>query len=73
MLWWRRRPDGVLGAPMPPREGKGAGAVLAIVALLGLLLPLFGATLVAVLLLERLVLRRATRASRWLGLRPRTA
>jgi uncharacterized iron-regulated membrane protein len=70
VLWWRRRPAGTLGAP-PARAGRRAGAALvAAVVLLGVLLPLFGLSLVAVLVTERLVLRRAEGLRRWLGLRP---
>ena len=72
VLWWRRRPDGVLGAPAAT-QGVGAPAIIVPVLLLGLLLPLFGVTLIAVLLLERLVLRRSAGASRWLGLQRPTA
>lgn len=69
VMWWRRRPAGVLGAPprlFRPRLATGlVGAIVG----LGICLPLFGATLVCVLLLERVVLRRLARPRRWLGLR----
>jgi uncharacterized iron-regulated membrane protein len=39
---------------------------------LGLLLPLLGLSLIAVLVNERLLLRRLPAASRWLGLRTAT-
>ena len=60
LMWWRRRPakSGSIGAPrgrMPIRSTRWVAAGLAA---LGLLLPLFGATLVVVLLLDQLVLRR---------------
>ena len=58
----------MLGAPPSRPGGKSALALAVPVAALGLLLPLFGASLLAVLLLERLVLRRSHYASRWLGL-----
>lgn len=68
VLWWRRRPEGRLGAP-PARAGRPASAgLVAAVLALALLLPLFGASLVVVLLVERL-LRRAEAPRRWLGLR----
>jgi uncharacterized iron-regulated membrane protein len=41
---------------------------LAFVTLLGICLPLFGASLLAVLLIERVVLRNIPAVSRWLGL-----
>ncbi len=70
VLWWRRRPNGLLGAPIPVGRPRFSTGLLALVVILGLLLPLFGASLVAVFLLERLVLRRLAGASRWLGLHP---
>jgi uncharacterized iron-regulated membrane protein len=45
------------------------GLVAAIVAL-GIYLPMFGATLMAVLLIERLLLVRLSAARIWLNLRP---
>ncbi|MEO9133271.1 MAG: PepSY domain-containing protein [Sphingomonas sp.] len=68
VMWWRRRSAGLLGAPIALSRPKiGAGLVALIVAL-GLYLPMFGATLVLVLLLERLLLRRLPATSAWLGL-----
>lgn len=70
VMWWRRRPKGLLGAPIPlSRPHFGAVLIAAIVAL-GLYLPMFGATLIAVLLVDRFVLRRVPSARRWLGLKP---
>ena len=68
VLWWRRRPAGMLGAPPSPRGARASLAIIALVVALGLLLPLFGASLLLVLLAERAVLRRWTAAARWLGL-----
>jgi len=70
ILWWRRRESGVLGAPrilVPRRVSFG---LIAVVVLFGLYLPLFGLSLVAVLLLESLVLRRIPVVRDWLGLQP---
>jgi uncharacterized iron-regulated membrane protein len=71
VMWWRRRPAGTLGAPAIAETRAPRGLVLPIV-LLGLLLPLFGASLLAVLLLDWLVLRRIETVRRWLGLRAAT-
>lgn len=70
VLWLRRRPGGALGAPVPTGAPRFAPGLLAIVLALGVLLPLLGASLVAVFLAERLVLRRIPAAAAWLGLRP---
>lgn len=70
VMWWRRRPDGLLGAPPPLSRPRLAPALIGAIVLLALWMPLFGATLVAMLLTERLALRRMPAARRWLGLRP---
>ena len=70
ILWWRRRPEEVLGAPPALGGPPVAAGFVALLVVLGVLLPLFGATMVAVLLVERLVLRRLSGARRWLGLAP---
>jgi uncharacterized iron-regulated membrane protein len=69
LIWRRRRPVGTLGAPPPVRAGAVRG-VTAIVAGFGLLLPMLGLSLLALLLLEWLVLRRVPATAAWLGLRP---
>jgi len=70
VLWWRRRPVGLVGAPIPlSRPRFGAGLVAAIVAL-GVYLPMFGLTLIATLAAERLLFRRIPPVRRWLALRP---
>jgi uncharacterized iron-regulated membrane protein len=71
-MWWKRRPAGLLGAPAPVSTADGKSGVPAafvvLAVLFGLLLPLMGATLIAVLLAERLLLRRLPRARQFLGL-----
>lgn len=67
ILWRKRKPDSVLGAPpaMPARVGF---AVVAITLGLALFLPLLAISLIGLLLIEFLVLRRVTPMSNWLGL-----
>jgi len=67
-LWLRRRDPGRLGAPPPGISPRRSVPLVAAVVGLGVLLPLFGLSLVAVLLLERFVLRRVTPVKTWLGL-----
>lgn len=67
-LWWARRPSGVLGAPAPAVNPRFSILLAAGIVLLSIVLPLLGISLVATVLVERLVLRRLPRASRFLGL-----
>lgn len=70
VMWWRRRPIGLLGTPARlSRPAVGAGMIALIVSL-GLYLPMFGATLILVLIAEKILLRRLPRTRRWLGLAP---
>ena len=69
VLWRRRRPGGVLGAPIPAGAPRYSGVLLAAALILGVLLPLLGASMVVVFLIERLVLRRIPKLRDWLGLR----
>lgn len=73
VLWWRRRPDGVLGAPRAGVPQPAALAFFGMVLVLGLLLPLMGISLLLVLAVERLVLARLPGARHWLGLRDRAS
>jgi len=68
VMWWRRRRAGVLGAPVASANGRLSPGVIAAIVALAVFLPLFGLSLVAVLLLERLVLRRIPAVRDWLGL-----
>lgn len=68
VMWWRRRPDGVLGAPSPRKDGPFAAGLFVVIAVIGVLLPLFGTTLLLVLLAERLILRRHEPTRKFLGL-----
>ncbi|HET6553074.1 MAG TPA: PepSY domain-containing protein [Dyella sp.] len=70
VMWWRRRPAHLLGAPRPGASPR-TSALLALgcaLLVLTVLLPLFGASLLLILLLERLVLPRRSSLRRWLGL-----
>jgi uncharacterized iron-regulated membrane protein len=68
LLWWRRRPAGVLGAPPHRARPRLASLFVVLVGILGILLPLFAVSLLAVIIVEQLVLRRFESSARWLGL-----
>ena len=68
VLWWRRREPGTLGAPRALATPRFSAGLLTLVILLGIYLPIFGASLVLVRLLERTVLRRIPAVRDWLGL-----
>lgn len=69
VMWWTRRRRGVLGAPPAQAARRLSWPFLALVTTFAILLPLFGASLLAMLALERGVLRRSPRAAAFLGLR----
>jgi len=54
VMWWRRRPEGALGAPPLPADRRLGYGVGVLIAAFALLLPLVGASLVLVLALESL-------------------
>lgn len=68
-MWMRRKPDGRIGAPRPVADPRLSGGLVALILVIAVIVPLFGLTLVAVLVAEHLVLRRVPRARDWLGLR----
>jgi uncharacterized iron-regulated membrane protein len=53
-MWWKRRPAGRLGAP-PPLSGARIRGLLVALAVAGIVMPLFGASLVLVAAIDRLV------------------
>jgi uncharacterized iron-regulated membrane protein len=68
VLWWRRRPQGVLGAPPVHADARHPRIFIALLILLGIFLPLLGASMLAVLIIERLALRHWSGARHFLGL-----
>jgi len=70
MMWWRRRPEGSLGAPIPVGKPRLSFALVAIIVALGVYLPTMAASLIAVVLLEKFAFSRIPSVSRWLGLSP---
>ena len=60
LMWWRRRPARAssIGAPRGRMPVRATPLLVAGLVALGLLLPLFGLSVLVVLLLDQLVLRR---------------
>jgi uncharacterized iron-regulated membrane protein len=73
MMWWKRKPEGVLGAPVPIRREQFSAGLIALLVALGLYFPFLGATMILTGLMERLVLRRIPATQRWLGLHAEAA
>jgi uncharacterized iron-regulated membrane protein len=71
ILWWRRRPEKVLGAPgyLAPEKPRALSFML-VVAAFCIYLPLLCASFVAVRIIELLVLRKIPATRKWLGLCP---
>ncbi len=68
LMWRRRRPAGVLGAPaLPAERSKPLFVVIATLAL-ALLLPLLAASLLLLWLIDLLLPRVSPRAAAWLGI-----
>jgi len=55
VMWWKRRPNGRLGAPLAPPGPRARVAVLAIVLPLAILYPLTGLSLIVAVGLDRIV------------------
>src|SRR6202012_4212140 len=68
VLWWQRRATGMLGAPVRA-SGRLGWKLVAILAAFCLYLPMLTASLVLVLLIDKLILPRLPVLHRWLGLR----
>lgn len=67
-MWWKRRPDRVLGAPVATHEKRLSWGTLAVIFAFCVYLPLLAVSVAFVYLLERLVLRHIRPARIWLGL-----
>jgi uncharacterized iron-regulated membrane protein len=67
LMWWRRRPSGSLGAPRGRMPLRGSPLLLVGLVVLGVLLPLFGLSVLVVLALDHLVVRRVPALAGWFG------
>jgi len=57
VMWWKRRPKGALGAPRYPSDVKINRGILVIAIGFGIVYPLVGASLIAALIIDRLLPR----------------
>ncbi|KRF34111.1 hypothetical protein ASG94_15330 [Nocardioides sp. Soil805] len=67
LMWWRRRPAraGSMGAPRGRLPLRATPLLLVGLVALGILLPLFGLSVLVVLLLDQLVVRRVPALANW--------
>lgn len=68
ILWRKRAPAGVLGAPPQMPEAKIGRGFVAIILIAAILLPLLGCSLLVLALLEKILIARSRAAQQWLGL-----
>lgn len=68
VMWWRRRPTGVLGAPPALTSARYPCVLIGLLVFLGVFLPLLGVSMVLVWLIEHLCLRHIASARHFLGL-----
>ncbi|MBS7545629.1 PepSY-associated TM helix domain-containing protein [Ancylobacter oerskovii] len=61
VMWWKRRPAGSLGIPPAPADRRAMRGLVLIMALTGLVFPLVGASLLAMLALDLAFARRPRR------------
>ncbi|MXP09210.1 PepSY-associated TM helix domain-containing protein [Pseudoblastomonas halimionae] len=69
VMWWRRRPEGRLGAPGPKGVLRHSWLLVGLTIVLAFVVPLFGISLALVVLADRVLLKSAPRARTVLGLR----
>lgn len=69
VMWRRRKPDQVLGAPPLPSAPAKMRGLVAITLLFAALLPLLALSLLALFTFDRFILPRLPRLSKWLGVR----
>ncbi|MBD2870215.1 PepSY domain-containing protein [Paenibacillus sp. IB182493] len=68
VMWRKRKPSGKLGAPAKPKSNKTTLGVLLIMLACGAAMPLVGASLLFVLLLDLFILRRIKSLRHWFSI-----
>jgi uncharacterized iron-regulated membrane protein len=70
VMWRKRKPEHVLGAPTAIRPVRFSGGLIVLIVMFGLYFPFLGGSMILVALIERFILRRMPATSLWLGLQP---
>ena len=68
VMWRRRKPKEILGAPAPMRRVRFSAGLVALLVALGVYFPFLGGSMILVGLTEHFILRRIPTTQRWLGL-----
>jgi uncharacterized iron-regulated membrane protein len=66
IMWWKRKPSGKLGAPSLPENFRLLKGVGIIVIALGIFFPLVGISLLVVLVLDKLIIKRIPALQNWI-------
>jgi uncharacterized iron-regulated membrane protein len=69
-MWWKRKPEHVLGAPTALRPVRFSAGLVTVMVMFGLYFPFLGGSMILVALVERFILRRLPATRLWLGLQP---
>jgi uncharacterized iron-regulated membrane protein len=69
VMWWKRRPQGKAGLPRRPPDAHLERGLIAVAVVTGVLFPLVGVSMVAIVLLDRFVIRRVPRLRQTFGMR----
>jgi uncharacterized iron-regulated membrane protein len=67
-MWWKRKPEGVLGAPAAFERPRFSVLLIGLIVVLGLYFPFLGGSILVVYLLDKFVFPKAPGLGRWLGL-----
>ena len=70
LMWRRRKPEDILGAPSMPSVQQKMRGVVIIIGVMAVLLPLLALSLLALWLFDRLLLPRLPGLAIWLGVKP---
>jgi uncharacterized iron-regulated membrane protein len=65
LMWWARRPQGSLGAPPFPQNHRLGPGLVALAIGFGLFLPVLGASIIVIAMLDRLVWPAMRWGTRW--------